>query len=146
MKNQPCPLHSLNTDPIDPRYSEVYCDRTVPVSLGRDGKPNVSAVPLEANSYYTATGGFKGWSLAYCKVSLLCVFIRVWCHNAMCVHFVCCLRAPMENSLNLTKSYRRQKPTSIRPSGPTSLVKTMPSGDEIVENYNCSKTSNEING
>jgi catechol 2,3-dioxygenase-like lactoylglutathione lyase family enzyme len=48
-------------------WSRVYCDRLVPVPVGTDGMGNVSQVPLEDNSFYTSSGGFRGWSLAYCK-------------------------------------------------------------------------------
>ena len=48
-------------------YSEVYCNRVVPVTPGPDGHPNVSRVPREDNSYEVTNGPFEGWSLAYCK-------------------------------------------------------------------------------
>ena len=48
-------------------YVDVYCNRLVPVTLGPDGHPDVSHVPLKDNSYKVDSGPFEGWSLAYCK-------------------------------------------------------------------------------
>lgn len=35
--------------------------------MDENGEPDYSKVPLTDNSYYLATGAFKGWHLAYCK-------------------------------------------------------------------------------
>lgn len=44
-------------------YNNVWCNRLVPVK-SREG---YKAVPTKDNAFYVETGGFKGWSLAYCK-------------------------------------------------------------------------------
>ena len=48
-------------------FGNVLCNRKVPVSLGADGKANVSRAPRSSDSYTVESGGFKGWSLSYCK-------------------------------------------------------------------------------
>ena len=48
-------------------YGNVLCNRLVPVPRGSDGRANVSGVPEANNSFAVTDGGFRGWSLAYCK-------------------------------------------------------------------------------
>ena len=48
-------------------FANVFCNRLVPVTMGADGHPDVDGVPQRDNSYYVDSGGFRGWSLAYCK-------------------------------------------------------------------------------
>ena len=47
-------------------FSKVLCNRLIPVKL-KDGTADVAGVPVSDNSYLVKTGGFEGWSLAYCK-------------------------------------------------------------------------------
>lgn len=48
-------------------FDNVLCNRKVPVPVGADGKADVSNTPKTADSYLVDSGGFKGWSLSYCK-------------------------------------------------------------------------------
>lgn len=44
-------------------YSNVWCDRLVPVKSHEEYK----TLPKSDNAYYVVDGNFQGWSLAYCK-------------------------------------------------------------------------------
>lgn len=48
-------------------FTNVLCNRLVPVPVGPDGRAEVSSVPLRDDSYTVTDGAFEGWSLAYCK-------------------------------------------------------------------------------
>ena len=48
-------------------FSNVLCDRTVPLPRTADGKLDVGGVPKRYNAIHQTTGNFPGWSLAYCK-------------------------------------------------------------------------------
>lgn len=48
-------------------FTNVLCNRLVPVPLGANGRADVSNVPMADDSYLVTEGAFKGWSLAYCK-------------------------------------------------------------------------------
>lgn len=51
-------------------WTNVYCDRLIPVQVANASAGNytiVSNVPVEDNAYFVTSGGFAGWSLAYCK-------------------------------------------------------------------------------
>jgi len=45
-------------------YHNVWCNRLIPAT---HDQYNTAAVPAKYNAYFVKTGGFKGWSLAYCK-------------------------------------------------------------------------------
>ena len=44
-------------------YNNVWCNRLVPVKSRKEYK----ALPSSDNAFFVKSGGFEGWSLAYCK-------------------------------------------------------------------------------
>jgi hypothetical protein len=51
-------------------YTNVWCNRLVdktPSGKKITSHADYKAVPVSDNAYFVTSGGFKGWSLAYCK-------------------------------------------------------------------------------
>merc|ERR1719478_141993 len=56
-------VNTLEKEAHSRGYNNVWCNRLVKVNSHADYK----AVPTSQNAFYVTSGGFNGWSLAYCK-------------------------------------------------------------------------------